>query len=150
MDIRVQWVLVVKNFLTLCKAEVLLTKWSLSGLKWGSSRPPTVLCPFHSWISSDHLCCTLGRPTKVDESDMIQEFLHTGNECRLGAVETGACALLCDDFAVQKRFLFIFHPILWAQDTRICLLCTTQCYLSNKCNTSRILCFIPIDLFWSK
>lgn len=102
MDIKVQWVLVVKNFLTLGKAEVLLTKWSLSGLKWGSSRPPTVLCPFHSCVSSDHLCCTVERPTKVDESDMIQEFLHTGNECRLGAAETRV-HVLCSVMTLQFR-----------------------------------------------
>lgn len=101
MDIKVQRVLVVKNFLTLGKAGVLLTKRSLSGgNEVAAAHPPSYV--HFTLVSHLTTCCTVGQPTKVDESDMIQELLHTGNESRLRAAETRV-RVLCSVMTLQFR-----------------------------------------------
>lgn len=149
MDIKVQWGFIVKNFLTLGKAAVLLTNSPCQA--WNevaAAHPPSMSISLLRLIWLLVLHCGAAHKSGwewYDSGASPHRKWEQTQSCRI----TGACA--CSVMTLQFRNGFCSSSTLFfelrVQEFAYCVLLSVTLV---TCNMSHILCFIPIDLFWSK
>lgn len=125
----------------------------MSDLKWSSHRLSNTTFYSHIVFWPLVLHCWSAQRKIAENMPVAGTSPHTENK---NIIYKYVCVHMCahtrtlrfvdschKDLAVKKCLLYIFHPTLWTQDTRICLPYTIQCNFNSEYNVNNIWHFNP-------